>query len=66
MLPAGARPNLPKADQNELTDYATGPRYPGWGEISIADARRAVGIARRLRREARNLLPKAAFKPRRS
>src|SRR5215471_3695038 len=26
MLPAGTRPNLSKAEQNELTDFATGPR----------------------------------------
>jgi HEPN domain-containing protein len=29
LLPVGARPNLSKAEQNELTDFASGPRYPG-------------------------------------
>ena len=64
MLPVGAHPHLSKAEQNELTDFATGPRYPGWGEISLADARRAVAVARLLRRDVRRLLPKEALRPR--
>jgi HEPN domain-containing protein len=61
MLPAGARLDMAEDEQDELTDYATGARYPGWGEISLTDARRVVAIARRLRRDVRRLLPKEAL-----
>lgn len=39
-----------------MTDYATGTRYPGWGEISLAEARRAVAATRRVRKEIRKQL----------
>ena len=48
MVPARRRPSLTSEEQSALTEYATGARYPGWGEISLADARRAVTIARRV------------------
>jgi HEPN domain-containing protein len=60
-LPSHARLNLSEDEQDELTDYATGARYPGWSEISLTDSRRALAIARRLRRDARKLLPKEAL-----
>jgi HEPN domain-containing protein len=64
LLPANARVNLSEDEQDILTDYATGARYPGWGEISLADSRKAVAIARRLRREVRKLLPSQALRGR--
>ena len=64
MLPAGAQLNLSEDQQDELTDYATGARYPGWGDISLADSRRVVAIARRLRRDVRKLLPKGGLRRR--
>jgi len=64
LLPASARVNLSEDEQDILTDYATGARYPGWGEISLADSRKAVAIARRLRREVRRLLPSQAVRGR--
>ncbi len=51
-------------EYQQLTDYATITRYPGnYESIGFAEARRAVTIARRVRRQARKLLPKAALKP---
>ena len=62
LFPKDARPELALEDQRNLTAYATGARYPGWGEISLAEARRAVVLARRVRREIRRLLPKEALR----
>jgi HEPN domain-containing protein len=53
MVPARVRPKLSPEEQGRLTDYATGARYPGWGEIPLAEARRAVAVARCVRREIR-------------
>ncbi len=64
MLPTNVRLNLSKDEQDELTDYATGARYPGWGEISLIDARHAVAMARRIRRGVRKLLPNEALRGR--
>jgi HEPN domain-containing protein len=64
VLPSSSRLSLSKDEQDELTDYATGARYPGWGEISLTDSRRAVAIALRLRRDARKLLPRNALRRR--
>lgn len=60
MLPRQARPGLSIQEQAMLTDYATGARYPGWGEIPLA--RRAVTTTRRARKELRSLLPKNALR----
>ena len=40
-------------------------RYPGWEEIPLAEARRAVASARRARGELRPHLPEAALRRRR-
>jgi HEPN domain-containing protein len=62
-LPARARPNLTPEEQERLTDYATVTRYPGdYESIPLAEARRAVRIARRARREIRKLLPRKALR----
>jgi HEPN domain-containing protein len=53
MVPERSRPTLTSEEQSQLTDYAAGARYPGWGEISLADARRALSIARRVRKGKR-------------
>jgi hypothetical protein len=59
---------LLKADHDEdlqgvLTDYATIIRYPGAGlEIPLSEARQAVAVVRRIRREVRRLLPRAALR----
>ena len=64
LLPKNARPVITLKDQRSLTAYATGARYPGWGEISLAEARRAVAVARRVRKEIRRLLPAKVFRNR--
>jgi HEPN domain-containing protein len=59
LLPSNSRPKLTPEEQRRLTDYATVTRYPGdYEPISLAEARRAVKIARGVRNEIRKLLPK--------
>lgn len=65
LLPRNAAPNLEVEEQERITDYAIGPRYHGWPEISLAEARRAVALARRVRKDVRKLLPKSALQLRR-
>ncbi len=62
LLPEGSRPDLAAEDQDRLTDYATVTRYPGgYPAITLAEAQRAVEIARRVRDEVRGLLPDGAL-----
>ncbi len=49
-------------DLARLTDYATGARYPGWGDIPLAEARKAVASARRLRKQVRACLPRTVLR----
>lgn len=59
LVPLGIRPELSPEEQERLTDYATVARYPGaYESISLTEAREAVRVARRVRREIRRLLPK--------
>lgn len=62
LLPAKLRPLLTKQEQGRLTEYATVARYPGWGEIPLAEARGSVAIARRVRKEAQRILPKEVLR----
>ncbi len=63
LLPARDHPELPEAEQDRLTDYATVTRYPGDDEpISLTEARRAVELARRVRAAVRRLLPKETLR----
>jgi HEPN domain-containing protein len=66
LLPDKARPTLSAEEQALLTEYAVGPRYPGWRDVPLSEARRAVALARRARKHVRSLLPKPALKTRRS
>ena len=62
LLPETLRPELLKAEQNLLTAYATVIRYPGFDEpITLADARAAVELARRVREKVREHLPSTAL-----
>lgn len=62
-LPARIRPLLNDEEERRLTDYATVTRYPGdYEHIPVNEARKAVKIARRVRRELRKALPKKAYK----
>ncbi|MEM3086210.1 MAG: HEPN domain-containing protein [Halobacteria archaeon] len=57
LLPKRASVRLTGEEARSLTHYATAARYPGWTDISFAEARRAVALARRVRAEVRKLLP---------
>lgn len=66
LLPLASRPSLSDEALGMVTEYATGARYPGWGDISLAEARRAVALARRTRKELRARLPRKVLRrPRR-
>ena len=57
LLPPRLRPAINGMEQDRLTEYATVTRYPGdYEPLSLAEARQAVKIARRVRREVRRLL----------
>ena len=61
LLPHGVLAHWPLTEQRVLTAYAVITRYPNAGPpVSLADARRAVRIARQVRRDIRKLLPPAA------
>ena len=63
LLPPRVRPELSLGDQDRLTEYATTTRYPGdFQPPTLADARTAVRIARRVRSQIRKRLPKEALK----
>jgi HEPN domain-containing protein len=63
LLPPRLRPNLDSAVEDRLTQYATVLRYPGSGpDVSLAEARKAVANARRVRKEVRKHLPRAALR----
>lgn len=58
--------DLTPEEQGRLTSYATVTRYLGEYEaISLAEARKAVRIARRVRKEIRTYLPKETIRPKR-
>jgi HEPN domain-containing protein len=62
LLPVHFRPDLTPEEQERLTDYAVSTRYPGdYEAIPLAEARQAVQIARRVRRQIRKWLPKESL-----
>ncbi len=63
LLPKHARPDLTVEQQRELTLYATTLRYPGpYDPVTLSEAREAVKLARRVRKEiARRLQDKPLF-----
>jgi HEPN domain-containing protein len=59
LLPPSVRPVFTLEEQRNLTRYATVTRYPGdYEAITLTQARRAVTLARRVRRQVRRWLPK--------
>jgi HEPN domain-containing protein len=61
LLPPRFRPTLDSTTEDRLTAYATVRRYPGAGpDPPLTEARKAVALARRVRREVRRHLPPAA------
>ncbi|HSN74473.1 MAG TPA: HEPN domain-containing protein [Anaerolineae bacterium] len=60
LLPEESRPSLTAEEQERLTDYAVTTRYPGdYDPITLAEARQAVQLARRARRQMRQRLHRA-------
>ena len=63
LLPEKVSLSLAPAQQEKFTEYATVSRYPGnYEPITLEEAREAVRIARRVRKEIRQFLPKAALR----
>ncbi len=62
-MPRNSRPLLTSEEQRRLTDYATVTRYPGdYEPIPLAETKRAVAIARRVRSHLRKQFPKGVLK----
>ena len=65
LLPQDATINLSAEEQRRLTLYATVTRYPGdYEPVTIQEARRALAMARRIRKRVRDLLPPPALRRR--
>jgi HEPN domain-containing protein len=63
LLPPKLRPKLDIKVQDRLTSFATVLRYPDIGpDASLAEARKLVAVARRVRKEVRRHLPRAALR----
>ncbi len=61
-LPVRFRPDMTADERLRLTEFATVTRYPGdYEPITLTEARRAVTLARRVRRQARRWRPKQAL-----
>lgn len=61
-LPSEVDVGLSVEAQRQLTNYATGARYPGWPAIPLSEAREAVRLARRARSRIRKHLPGAGVR----
>lgn len=67
LLPESWRPDIPIAVLERFTDYATVTRYPGdYAEITLAEAKAAIAVARKIRKAARTRVPVAALRRKRS
>lgn len=63
LLPPADRPDLSADEQDRMTRYVTITRYPGdYDPPMLSEARNAVKIARRIRRQVRKRLPKEALR----
>jgi len=62
LLPKNAVLDIPVEQRRRLTSYAIIARYPGDFEpISMAEAREALRVARRVKKAIRKILPKEAL-----
>ena len=67
LLPRKLRPEISVEEQERLTAYATTMRYPGEYEtVSLQQARKAVRVARRVRKALRSALGNEALPRRKS
>jgi len=63
LLPRKAAIDFTTTEQRRLASYATVTRYPGdYEPVTIDEARRAVAMARRIRKHVRKLLPPPALR----
>jgi HEPN domain-containing protein/predicted nucleotidyltransferase len=63
LVPRRRRPRLTIDEQKQLTKYAAEIRYPeGRLHSTLPEARKAVAMARRVRREVRRMLPRPALR----
>jgi len=63
LLPEKMRPSLTVEGQRLLTSYATITRYPGdYEPVTLEEARQAVKLARRTRKQIKKFLPKKTSK----
>src|SRR5262249_32940607 len=63
LLPPKLRPKMDKKTEKQLTDYAAAIRYPTGGpQIPLKEARQAVALAQRVRREIRRHFPRPALR----
>jgi HEPN domain-containing protein len=62
LLPPKLCPKLDGKLRDRLTRYATVLRYPGTPDVPLTEARKAVAIARQVRKEIRRSLPPAALR----
>jgi HEPN domain-containing protein len=63
LVPPADRVDISEDEQARLTHYATVTRYPGdYEPISLTEARRAVALARRVRREVHRILPRGVLR----
>jgi HEPN domain-containing protein len=62
LLPRRKRAKMSLAEKRRLTRYATVGRYPRAPLVSLVEARKAVALARQIRREVRQMLPRAALR----
>lgn len=62
LLPPHLRPEITEAEQGKLNDYAVNMRYPGDFEpVSHEDATSIIKLAKRVRTQVREHLPKATL-----
>jgi len=65
LMPPDSRPSIDEAQRRRISGYVA-VIEPGGPEVTAADAREAVKIARRIRKEIRGCLPKAALRRKRA
>ncbi|HUW33563.1 MAG TPA: HEPN domain-containing protein [Planctomycetota bacterium] len=62
LAPSGVAVSITMDERRRFNSYAVTTRYPGsYKPITLTEAREAVKTARRVRREVRRFLPKAAL-----
>src|SRR5262249_49546644 len=62
LVPTKLRPEIDRKVKDRLTEYATVMHYPAVGpDVPLREARQVVALARRVRREVRRHLPRAAL-----